>query len=383
MNSFITEEIEKIRASGLMRSMRLIEGAQGPAVTVDGRRAILLCSNDYLGLANHPLVKEAAIRSIERYGFGSGASRLVSGNMEAHEELEDKIRGFKRTEAALLFNSGYQANIGLIQALSDRTTEIFTDRLNHASIVDACLLSRAKVTRYQNRDTGSLERLLKRSTAGRKLIVTDGVFSMDGSIAPLDEITPLLDRYGATLIIDDAHATGTLGKTGRGTLEHFGITHPSIIQMGTLGKALGTFGAYVAGGIALKELLISKARSFIYTTSLPPSVASAASKAFEIIEREPELITRLRDNVSFFKKGLPPSADTLGSPTQIIPIIVGEAARAMEISGRLLEKGVFIQGIRPPTVPENTSRLRVTITAAHEKADLEAALKTIATELGA
>jgi glycine C-acetyltransferase len=381
MNSFITEELERIRAAGLERAMKTVAGPQGPTVTVDAKECVLLCSNDYLGLANHPALKEAAKKAIDRWGFGAGASRLVSGNMTPHAELEERIRRFKGTEAALLFNSGYQANIGLLSALSDRATDIFSDRLNHASIVDACRLSLASIKRYPNRDADSLERLLKKSTARHKLIVTDGVFSMDGSIAPLEEIAGLLDRYNALLIVDDAHATGVLGKTGRGTLEHLGVEHPSIVHMGTLGKALGSFGAYVAGSGSLIELLVSKARSFIYTTALPPSAAAASIAAIDIIEREPGLRVKLWENVEFFKQNLPVGLDTLKSPTQIIPIVLGDATRTMEASKNLLERGVFIQGIRPPTVPEKTSRLRVTITAALERAELKKALDALKEEL--
>ncbi len=382
MRSFITEELERIRVAGLERSLKTVSSPQGPVVTVDGKECVLLCSNDYLGLAGRTEVKEAATEAIERWGFGSGASRLVSGNMTPHAELEERIKRFKGTEAALLFNSGYQANLGLITALSDRSTEIFSDRLNHASIVDACRLSLASIKRYPNRDVDSLERLLRKSVARHKLIVTDGVFSMDGSIAPLREIAGLLERYDAMLVVDDAHATGVLGASGRGTTEHLGVDHPSIVQMGTLGKALGSFGAYVAGSKALISLLVSKARPFIYTTALPPSVAAASIAAIDIVEKEPELRERLWDNVGFFKENLPKGVDTLESPTQIIPLVIGDAPRTMEISSKLLEKGVFIQGIRPPTVPENTSRLRVTITAAHDRVHLEKALEAIREELG-
>ena len=382
MRSFITEELERIRVAGLERSLKTVSSPQGPIVTVDGKECVLLCSNDYLGLAGRTEVKEAAKEAIERWGFGSGASRLVSGNMTPHAELEERLKRFKGTESALLFNSGYQANLGLITALSDRSTEIFSDRLNHASIVDACRLSLASIKRYPNRDVDSLERLLRKSTARHKLIVTDGVFSMDGSIAPLKEIAGLLERYDAMLVVDDAHATGVLGASGRGTTEHLGVDHPSIVQMGTLGKALGSFGAYVAGSGPLIKLLVSKARPFIYTTALPPSVAAASIAAIDIVEKEPGLRERLWDNVGFFKENLPKGADTLGSLTQIIPLVIGEAPRTMEISSKLLEKGVFIQGIRPPTVPENTSRLRVTITAAHDRVHLEKALEAIREELG-
>ncbi|MEK7773010.1 MAG: 8-amino-7-oxononanoate synthase, partial [Deltaproteobacteria bacterium] len=249
MNTYFAEELSKLTGAGLKRSLRLIEGPQGPRVTVDGKEAVLLCSNDYLGLANHPLVKQAAIEAINAWGLGSGASRLVSGNMEPHVRLEDGIRRFKGTEAALLFNSGYHANMGCISAVCSRDAEVFSDRLNHASIVDACVLSRAAFRRYPHRDADSLERLLKRSRAKRKLVVTDGVFSMDGDIAPIKEIAGLLDRYNAMLLIDEAHSTGVLGDKGRGTLEFFGVEHPSIMQMGTLGKAVGSFGAFIAGSV--------------------------------------------------------------------------------------------------------------------------------------
>ncbi len=378
MNSEIIEELSRLGESNLRRALLLVEGPQGPKVNIGGKEVILLCSNDYLGLANHPLVKEAAIGAIEKYGFGSGASRLVSGNMEPHRLLEERIKRFKGVDAALVFNSGYHANLGCIGALAGRSAEIFSDRLNHASIVDACILSRAEVKRYPNRDINYLEDLLKRSRARRKLIVTDAVFSMDGAIAPINELVTLLDRYGAILLVDDAHATGVLGKGGRGALEHFGIKHPSIIQMGTLGKAVGTFGAFIAGGSELIELLISKARPFIYTTALPPSVCAAATKAIDIIEENPGLREILWKNISYFKKGLAKEGlDTLDSATQIIPVIIGDAQRTMNISGRLLEKGVFIQGIRPPTVPENTSRLRITITSAHSREDLKKSLSAI------
>jgi glycine C-acetyltransferase len=294
-------------------------------------------------------------------------------------ELEEKIKGFKGTEAALLFNSGYHANIGVIPALAGRSDDIFSDRLNHASVVDGCILSRANPTRYPHRDTDTLERLVKRSKAGKKLIVTDGVFSMDGDIAPIKELAGIAERYGATVLLDDAHATGVLGRDGKGTLEHFGLAvHPLIIQMGTLGKALGTFGAYVAGSKDLVELLVTKARSFVYTTALPPAVCAAAKRAIELVEEEPDRRRRLLDNASFMREGLRDAGlDTMASETQIIPVIVGSTEKTMEITTRLLERGLFIQGIRPPTVPENTARLRVTVMAEHTREDLGGALKTI------
>lgn len=379
MQSFITEELERIEAAGLKRVLRLVDGPQGARVRVDGKEALLLCSNDYLGLANHPLIKEAAIKATERYGAGAGASRLVSGNMEPHRELEERIRQFKSTEASLLFNSGYNANIGCITALAGRDTEIFSDRLNHASIVDACVLSRAKIRRYPNRDADALERLLKKSTAKERLIVTDGVFSMDGTIAPVRELARLAERFGATLVIDDAHATGVLGKTGKGTLEHFGVeAADSIIQMGTLGKAFGSFGAFIAGSQKMIELLVSKARPFIFTTALPPAVCAASMKAIELVETQPDMIEKLRRNSALLRDGLREAGcETMGGETPIIPVAVGGAAKAVDISARLLNAGVFIQAIRPPTVPAGTSRLRATVTAAHTEEDIKAALEAI------
>lgn len=358
--------------------MTLVESAQGPRVRIDGAPLILLCSNDYLGLANHPAIKEAAIRAIEKYGLGAGASRLVSGSMKPHADLEKRLARFKETQSALLFNSGYHANLGCITALAGRTTDVFSDKLNHASIVDACVLSRARVKRYPNRDVDGLERLLKKSTAKSKLIITDGVFSMDGTLAPLADIIGLLDRYGAMLFLDDAHATGCLGERGSGTLEHFGLKHSRIIQMGTLGKAVGTFGAFIAGSNELIELLISKARPFIYTTALPPSIAAASIAAIDIIEAEPQRRARLWENTAFFKDGLAKAGcDTLGSETQIIPILIGDARETMEMSRQLLAKGIFIQGIRPPTVPAGACRLRAALSSEHTRVDLETALSAI------
>lgn len=377
MHTKILEELSKIEAAGLKRILKTIEGPQGPRVVVNGREAILLCSNDYLGLANHPRLKDAAKRAIEEYGVGAGASRLVSGNMALHEALEERISRFKGTEAALLFNSGFTANLGLITALADRQTDIFSDRLNHASIVDACALSSAKVKRYRSRDVDSLVGLLKKSTAKRKLIVTDGVFSMDGTIAPVKEIGGLLDKYNATLIIDDAHGTGVLGKNGKGTLEELGVSHPSIVQMGTLGKALGSFGAFVAGTKELIDLLISKSRPFIFTTALPPAISAASIEAMNIVEEEPERRARLKSNYGYLRAGLNAAGLETPGSTQIIPVIVREADKAVRASARLLEAGVFIQAIRPPTVPEGSSRLRITAMATHTEEDLDLALGAI------
>ncbi|MEK7841116.1 MAG: 8-amino-7-oxononanoate synthase, partial [Deltaproteobacteria bacterium] len=374
MMDFIEQELSQLKDAGLYRCLSLIQSPQGPKVKINGTEVILLCSNNYLGLANHPKIKQAAIKAIEKYGFGSGASRLVSGNMELHAELEQRLARFKGAEAALVFNSGYHANIGIISALIGRGDVIFSDKLNHASIIDGGILSRAKFIRYPHKDINALESLLKKhssfNTHHSTLIVTDGVFSMDGDIAPLKELLELAGKYNCILMVDDAHATGVLGANGKGTLEHFGIENPNIIQMGTLGKALGCFGAYVAGSKKLVDYLINRARSFIYTTSLPPSVCAAGIAALDIIENEPQLRVDLRNRVLYFRTELKQAGlDTLNSETQIIPILVGEAEKAARISRDLLDKGIFLQAIRPPTVPKGTSRLRVTLMANHSYDD--------------
>ena len=379
---YFEQELSRLKDTGLYRHMSLIQGPQEPKVTVNGKDVILLCSNNYLGLANHPKVKEASISAIEKYGFGSGASRLVSGNMELHEELEQRLARFKGTEAALVFNSGYHVNIGIIPALVGRGDLIFSDKLNHASIVDGCLLSKAEVKRYPHKNMNALENLLKKyselQTPNSKLIITDGIFSMDGDIAPLKELSELADKYNCMLMVDDAHATGVLGSNGKGTLEHFGIDNPNIIQMGTLGKALGCFGAYVAGSRKLIDYFINKARSFIYTTSLPSSVCAASIAAIDIIEDEPQLRQNLWDRIKFFRSSLVNAGfDIMNSETQIIPILIGKADKTVKISNNLLDKGVFVQAIRPPTVPEGTSRLRITLMATHSWDDLKYAIKTI------
>ena len=382
MIKFIDDKLKVLKDAGFYRCLSLIQSPQGPKVKINGTEVILLCSNNYLGLANHPKIKQAAIKAVEKYGFGSGASRLVSGNMELHAELEQRLAMFKGAEAALVFNSGYHANIGIISALVGRGDVIFSDKLNHASIIDGGILSRAKFIRYPHKGINALESLLKKhssiNTRHSTLIVTDGIFSMDGDIAPLKELFELADKYNCILMVDDAHATGVLGANGKGALEHFNIDSSNIIQMGTLGKAFGCFGAYVAGSKKLVDYLINKARSFIYTTSLPPSVCAAGIAALDIIENEPQLRRDLWDRVVYFRTELKQAGfDTLDSETQIIPILVGEAEKAVRISRDLLGKGIFLQAIRPPTVPEGTSRLRVTLMANHSWDDLKYVVETI------
>ena len=375
-----TDELDALRAEGLYRSMRVIKGAQGSRVELDGRQVILLCSNNYLGLADHPALKRAAVEGVA-LGVGSGASRLVSGTMELHERLESRIASFKGTEKALLFNSGYSANTGIISALVGRGDAIFSDRLNHASIVDGAQLSRAGFYRYPHRDTAALERMLQeKGGKGRRLIVTDGVFSMDGDIAPLEKLVHLAREYGALLMVDDAHGSGVLGASGRGSGELCGVMDGIDIHMGTLGKGLGSFGAYAAASATICDYLVNKARSFIFSTSLPPAVLAASIAALDLVDSPEggELREKLSGNVAFFKERLQAAGfQTMGSETQIVPIFVGPAEATMEFSRRLLEQGVFVQGIRPPTVPAGSCRLRCTIMATHELSDLEFAAETI------
>lgn len=388
------QELLALEQKGLRRQLKLLETGSGPWFIIDGRRVLNLCSNNYLGLANDKRLKDAAIQTMEDYGFGSGASRLVSGNTKLHKELEDKLAEFKKTQSCLVFNSGYTANIGIISALVcpaprykgrgftgsgvKKGDIVFCDRLNHASIIDGIILSCAEFRRYAHRDTEALEYLLDKSDKyRRRLIVTDSVFSMDGDIAPLAQLIELSQRYDCLLMIDEAHATGVLGKNGRGALEHLGLEDKKadIIKMGTLSKALGGFGAYVCGSRDLIDYLINYSRAFIYTTSLPASVIAANIKALEIIQNEPELRVQLKNNVEFFRNGLKQLGfDVSFEQTPIIPLLTKEPKLTMEFSRKLFDEGIFVQGIRPPTVPQGKSRLRITLMATHTTDDLEFAL---------
>jgi len=339
MFEFIDQELAELKKTGLYRELRV----------VDRNKYKIFCSNDYLGLSQHPKVKEQAIKIIKEFGFGAGASRLISGNTIIHEELEKRIAKYKDREAAIVFPTGYMTNLGTITSLVNENDTVIIDRLNHASIIDACRLSKAKLQVYPHKDMKSLEKILKRSDKYHKrLIVTDHVFSMDGDIAPLDEIVKLAKKYKAMTMTDEAHA---IGLSSNKDID---------IVMGTLSKAFGSLGGYVAGSHKLVDYLKNKARSFIYTTALPPAACAAAIAALDVIESQPELIKKLRMNSRFF-----------GSETPIIPIIIGDADKTMTISQKLFEKGIFVSGIRPPTVPKGQSRLRITVTANHTKEDLE------------
>lgn len=380
MNKTIQNQLEDIKNSGLLRSTRLINGKQASRVTCNGHEVMMLCSNNYLGLADHPDLAAASIAAIRQYGTSSGASRLVSGTMELHEELERAVASFKETGAALIFNSGYAANTGIIPALAGRGDVVFSDRLNHASIIDGIMLSGARLVRYPHNDYKQLGLLMDKHARGRCLIVSDGVFSMDGDIAPLAELVNLKRKHGALLMVDDAHGCGVLGEHGRGSAELMGVGDQVDIQMGTFGKALGSFGAYAAVSTEMRDLFINRVRSFIFSTSLPPSVLAASLAAVELVQMPEgdDLRERLRTNTSFFRSSLAEAGFMIpDGSTQIVPIIVGSADTTMQFSEKLMESGIYVQGIRPPTVPAGTSRLRFTLMATHTRSDLVSAVKHI------
>jgi 8-amino-7-oxononanoate synthase len=375
-DSIITELL-RIEDAGLYRKLRRVESDQGPTLRLDGREVINFSSNNYLGLANHPSLCKAAKEAIDRYGCGSGASRLISGNMTLHEELESKIAELKGTEAALVFNSGFQANTGILSTLVGEGDVVLSDALNHASIIDGCRLSRAKVVVYGHCDIDQLERSLRDAPSNaRKLIVTESLFSMDGDEAPLADIVNLAEKHGAMVMVDEAHATGVYEPSGAGLVAKLGLGDRVPIQMGTLGKALGGFGAYVAGSKALRELLINRCRSFIFTTSLPPAVMAMGMAAIDLVMREPERRQALWNNCEELRAGLKELGYSLGgSQSQILPLMVGDATACMRFSEKLLDGGIFAQGIRPPTVPAGTSRLRITLMATHRPEHIDQALR--------
>ncbi len=378
-------ELDHLAGRGMLRSLRVVDGGQGPKVKVDGRDVLLLCSNNYLGIADHPQLVEAMVAATRTYGAGSGASRLISGTLPPHHALEERIAAFKGTQAALLFNSGYAANTGILQGLFGPDDLIFSDALNHASIIDGCRLSRARTIVYPHGDTAALGELMRRESAHRKgrwLIVTDGVFSMDGDMAPLVALCDLKDQHDALLMVDDAHGTGVLGARGRGSGEFCGCLDRIDLHMGTLGKALGCAGAYLAADRSVIETLVNRSRSFIYSTSLPPGVPAAALAAIDLVEgtEGQRLRQQLYANRARFAATLETSGcDLLGSTTQIVPILTCDPEPTMAMAGRLLQAGIFLQGIRPPTVAVGLCRLRATVMASHDPADLEAAAVRIVT----
>ncbi len=377
---FLAEELERLRAQGLFRPLRVLETAQDSEVVVDGKRVLNLSSNNYLGLTTHSHLRRAMIEATERWGAGSGAVRTIAGTMTVHEEFERKLAAFKHTEASLVFQSGFTANVGVLQVLVGEGDVIISDELNHASIIDGIRLSRAERSIFRHRDMEDLERHLEKHRDKRvKLVVTDGVFSMDGDIAPLPKIVERAEAHRAVVMVDDAHASGVLGENGRGTVNHFGLDGRVDLQIGTLSKAIGVMGGYVASSQTVRDFLIHRARPFLFSTSHPPGVAAACSAAIDVLLAEPERIDRLWGNTRRFKDGLKRLGfDTGSSETPITPVIVGKGSLAMELSDRLFQDGVFAQGIGYPTVPEGRARVRTIVTSAHTDTQLDRALEAFA-----
>jgi glycine C-acetyltransferase len=374
---FVADEIDDLKQRGLFRPLRVLGSAQDTEVVVDGKHVLNLSSNNYLGLTTHPRLKEAMIRATQEWGAGSGAVRTIAGTMAIHEQLERKLAEFKHTDASLVFQSGFTANLGVLQVLVKEGDVIISDELNHASIIDGIRLSKAERSIFKHRDMDDLERHLERHRDKKvKLVVTDGVFSMDGDIAPLPAIVERAEHHGALIMVDDAHASGVLGKNGRGTVNHFGLDGRVDLQMGTLSKAIGVLGGYVASAQSVRDFLIYRARPFLFSTSHPPGVAAACMAALDVLLAEPERIERLWKNTSRFKAGLKRLGFETGpSETPITPVIVGKGTVAMQLSDRLFDLGVFAQGIGFPTVPEGRARIRTIVTSAHSDAQLDRALE--------
>jgi glycine C-acetyltransferase len=378
--SYLSEQLEAWRQAGTYQRLRVLESPCEPVSRVDGREVINLASNNYLGLADHPKLVEAAIAATKKYGAGSGAVRTISGTMSIHMELERKIAEFKHTEACVVFQSGFAANAGTVSAILTPEDHIISDALNHASIIDGCRLSRAKIHVFAHRDTAAAGKILDdlAGASGRKLLITDGVFSMDGDIGPLPALVEIAESHGAIMMIDDAHSSGVLGRNGRGTVDHFGLHGRVDIQVGTLSKAIGVLGGYVCGNRDLIEFLYHRARPFLFSTSHPPGVAGACLAAFEILETEPERIEKLWDNTRYFKDALKNAGFNTGeSETPITPILVGEAKMAHAFSAALFDNGLFATGIGFPTVPEGKARVRTIVTATHTREMLDRAAEIL------
>jgi 8-amino-7-oxononanoate synthase len=373
--------LQAIKARAAYRRRRIVESPQDVQVAVDGRSLVNFSSNDYLGLANHPAVREAFRRGVARWGAGSGASHLVCGHSAAHHALEEELAAFTGRPRALLFSTGYMANLGVISALAGRGDAVFEDRLNHGSLLDGGLLSGARFQRYPHADVLALEAALAESRAETRLVVTDGVFSMDGDLALLPELARVCRNGSAWLMVDDAHGLGVLGAEGRGTLEHFGLGEIEVpVLVGTLGKALGTFGAFVAGSEDLIDYLIQRARTYVYTTALPAAVAEATRASLRLVRDEPERRARLHRNVRRFRAGAESLGFELGDLAgPIQPVVIGANAKALEASRRLGERGFLVSAIRPPTVPEGTARLRITLSASHTDGQVDGLLDALAT----
>lgn len=379
--AYLTDALNELRASGSYFRLRELESACEPVSKADGREVINLASNNYLGLANHPKLKEAALDAVRKYGAGTGAVRTITGTMDLHMQLERKIAAFKHTEAAVVFQSGFTANAGTVSSILTPDDHIISDELNHASIIDGCRLSRAKIHVFRHRDAAHADEILAglRDAAGKKLLISDGVFSMDGDIGPLPALVDVAEKHGAIMMVDDAHSSGVLGKNGRGTVDHFALHGRVGIQVGTLSKAIGVLGGYVCGSKDLIEYLYHRARPFLFSTSHPPAVTAACMAAFDLLEAEPERVERLWDNTRYFKAALRGEGfDTGVSETPITPILVGEARTAMEFSAALFEEGLWATGIGFPTVPKGKARIRTIVTAAHTREQLDRSVEILA-----
>jgi 8-amino-7-oxononanoate synthase len=369
--SRVAKTLAALRREGLYRRRRVIASAQGPRVTLDGREVLLMCSNDYLGLASHPALRAAAAEAALEWGAGAGASALVSGHMEPHRRLEDELAAFKGHEACVLFGSGFLANMGVIAALAEAGDVILSDSLNHASLIDGCRLARAQTVVYPHCDVDALAVELAHVPRGHGVIVTDAVFSMDGDCAPLAAIVELAERHAARVIVDEAHATGVVGPGGRGLVAALGLEQRVDVVIGTLGKALGSYGAFACSDAATVELFVNRARTMIFSTALPPPAVGAALRAVELVREQPQLVARLRTNARTLRASLRAAGQTVeAGEIPIVPLVAGEAESALRASERALSDGIFVQAIRPPTVPAGTSRLRAVATAAHSADEL-------------
>src|SRR5712692_1117386 len=383
--SYLTDQLDDFKAKGTHFRLRILDDEQAPVCTFDGKKVINLASNNYLGLTTHPKLREAALEATRKYGVGSGAVRTIAGTMKIHMELEEKIARFKNVEACVVFQSGFAANAGTVSAVLGKEDFIISDQLNHASIIDGARLSRAKILVFNHKDIAHAEEQLAsvKDQPGRKLMITDGVFSMDGDIAPLPQLCDLAEKYGSIMMVDDAHASGVLGRNGRGTVDHFGVQGRVDIQVGTLSKAIGVLGGYICGTRELIEFLYHRARPFLFSTSHPPSVAASCIAAFEVLENEPELIERLWENTRFWKKELGllgfniGGVNTPASETPITPIIIGDGKLTMDFSRELFKEGVMGTGIAFPTVPEGKARIRTIMTATHMQNELQQALEVL------
>ena len=378
--AYLGKELDTLKEQKLYRNLRILEDEQKARTTVDHKSVVNLSSNNYLGLTTHPRLREAALKAIHQYGVGTGSVRTIAGTMDIHMELERKLAEFKKVEKVVVFQSGFAANAGTVSAIFTKEDVVISDELNHASIIDGCRLSRASIKVFPHKDVDAARKIIKELPAAqRKLLITDGVFSMDGDLGPLAALCDLAEETGCIMMVDDAHASGVFGKNGRGTIDHFGMHGRVDIQVGTLSKAVGVLGGYVAGNANLIEFLYHRARPFLFSTSHPPAVVLACMAAIDILMEEPEIIERLWENTRFFKEGLQRLGfDTGLSESPITPVIAGDGAKAMLLSDKLFERGVFAQGIAFPTVARDKARVRTIVTATHTRDDLQFALDAFA-----